>query len=278
MNQLGLNLPFRLGTSSYIIPDDILPNVRFLADRVDDIELVLFEVDDGPNNLPSPAVVHELAALANGHNLTYTVHLPLDLRLGALGQDQHVSLVKAQRVIERTAPLNPWAYVLHLEGRDVMHSQDAGQLADWQEQAVQALQITAVWAGSLPRLAVENLEGYPRLFNLPVLDRAGASVCLDIGHLWRDGHDPLPMLDLLLARTRVIHIHGIQERDHQSLAHMKPDQIDAVFRNLTAHHYSGVVTMEIFSEEDFTSSFQAIQESLARLGQAANGGSPCPMS
>ena len=46
--------PFRLGTTSYIIPDDILPNARFLADKVDDIELVLFEVDDGPNNLPTP--------------------------------------------------------------------------------------------------------------------------------------------------------------------------------------------------------------------------------
>ena len=30
-------LPFRLGTSSYIIPADILPNVDFLKDKVDDI-------------------------------------------------------------------------------------------------------------------------------------------------------------------------------------------------------------------------------------------------
>jgi len=45
--------PFRLGTTSYVIPADILANVRHLAGKVQDVELVLFEVDDGPNNLPS---------------------------------------------------------------------------------------------------------------------------------------------------------------------------------------------------------------------------------
>src|SRR5262245_25369283 len=85
--------PFRLGTTSYIIPDDILPNVRYLADKVQDVELVLFEVDDGPNNLPSSETVAELAALADAHDLTYTVHLPLDLRLGADGDEGHISLV-----------------------------------------------------------------------------------------------------------------------------------------------------------------------------------------
>ena len=80
-------LPFRIGATSYIIPDDILPNARYLAalGEVQDIELVLFEVDDGPNNLPSPETVAELAALAGAHGLTFTVHLPLDLRLGASG-------------------------------------------------------------------------------------------------------------------------------------------------------------------------------------------------
>ena len=48
--------PFRLD-HSYIIPDDILPDARYLADKVRDIELVLFEVDDSMNNLPSPQVI-----------------------------------------------------------------------------------------------------------------------------------------------------------------------------------------------------------------------------
>ena len=76
------NYPFRLGTTSYIIPDDILPNALYLAGKVRDIELILFEVDDGPNNLPSPEVIQALSKVAQDNDLTYTVHLPLDLKLG----------------------------------------------------------------------------------------------------------------------------------------------------------------------------------------------------
>ena len=112
--------PFRLGTTSYIIPDDILPNAHFLADKVQDIELVLFEVDDGPQstgNLPSPETVAQLAALAAAHGLTFTVHLPLDLRLGEDGDESHI---------------------LHLDGRDLLPSPvgasptgEAAQFAGW---------------------------------------------------------------------------------------------------------------------------------------------------
>ena len=69
---------FRLGTTSYIIPDEILPNVRFLAGKVQDVELVLFEVDDGQNNLPDPQTIQTLWELSHKQDMSYTVHLPLD--------------------------------------------------------------------------------------------------------------------------------------------------------------------------------------------------------
>jgi hypothetical protein len=100
--------PFRLGTTSYILPDEILPNALYLAGQVRDIELVLFEVDDGPNNLPSAEVVAELAALGQAMDLTYTVHLPLDLRLSVTGDTAHPSMIKAQKVIACTRGLDPW--------------------------------------------------------------------------------------------------------------------------------------------------------------------------
>jgi hypothetical protein len=82
-------LPFRLGTTSYILPDEILPNARYLAGKVRDVELVLFEVDEGQNNLPSPEQVNSLRELASQHDLSYTVHLPLDLRLGSDGDERN---------------------------------------------------------------------------------------------------------------------------------------------------------------------------------------------
>jgi adenosyl cobinamide kinase/adenosyl cobinamide phosphate guanylyltransferase/sugar phosphate isomerase/epimerase len=258
------SLPFRLGTSSYIIPADILPNVQYLAGKVRDIELVLFEANDGQNNLPSHEVIDELIKLAALYDLTFTVHLPLDLKLGADGSEQDDSLVKAHKVIELTKRLNPWAYVLHLDGKEVRDSDDADVLRHWQDQAVRALEIVAEWAGGHEKLAVENLEHYPPDFNQPVLDRIPVSRCVDIGHLWLDGVPVLPYLQKALPRTRVIHMHGIGERDHSSLSHVDPSELDQVFRILLKD-YRGVLTLELFCEPDFLSSIETIQQSMKRI-------------
>ena len=252
--------PFRLGTTSYIVPDDILPNARYLAGKVRDIELILFEVDDGPNNLPSPEVIHELSQIAKQHDLTYTVHLPLDLKLGEDGSERDQSLVKARRVIDCTCRLDPWAYVLHLDGKAVRTSSDANLIRRWQDQSVRALELVSEWAGRPENLAVENLETYPLDFIQPVLDRIPVSRCVDVGHLWLDGHDPIPYLQAALPRTRVIHIHGIAERDHRSLVFMPQEKVSAVFEELLRAKYEGVLTLEMFSEEDFLSSLDVLEE------------------
>lgn len=244
---------FRIGTTSYIKPADILPNVRYLAGRIQDVELVLFEVDDGGNNLPSAQVVEELVSIARGHDLSFTVHLPLDLQMGAQGAARHRSLEKAQAVIERTRPLRPWAYVLHLDGAGI------DEYLSWVDQAVQSLDQTAAWAGAPELLAVENLEGYPLDTLDPVLEQVEASRCVDVGHLWLDGHDPLPFLRRHLDRTRVIHLHGIGSRDHQSLAHVEPGELRRVFNMLDQEQYGGVVTLEVFGEQDFNESMAVLE-------------------
>ena len=255
-----MNYPFRLGTTSYIIPDDILPNARYLAGKVRDIELILFEVDDGPNNLPVPEVIDELAQIASQHDMTFTVHLPLDLKLGDDGSTQDQSLVKAKRVIDCARGLNPWASVLHLDGKSVRTSTDKGLIKQWQDNSVRALDIVSEWVGGAEKLAVENLETYPLDFIQPVLDRIPVSRCVDIGHLWLDGHDPLPYLQAALPRVRVIHIHGLAERDHRSLAFMPQEKVQAVWDELIRAQYAGVLTLEIFSEEDFISSMEVIEK------------------
>lgn len=254
-----MNFPYRLGTTSYVIPADILPNLHYLAGKVRDVELVLFEVDDGPNNLPTPAQVDEMKALAQEHGLTYTVHLPLDLRLAEDGSLRHISLEKARRVIECVRALNPWAYVLHLDGKAVRQNSSPAAYAHWLEQAVTSLQQVGNWAGGLEKLAVENLEGYPLAFYEAVFERLPVSRCVDIGHLWLDGHDPLPYLRRALPRTRVIHIHAINERDHCSLAFAAPAQLGAILEELVHTGYKGVLTMEVFSEQDFLTSLKALK-------------------
>lgn len=251
--------PFRIGTTSYIVPDEILPNAHYLSGKVDDIELVLFEVDDGPNNLPDAATIEALTELGREHQLTYTVHLPLDLRLTGEDGEQHVSLAKAHKVIECTRALDPYAYVLHLDGRELLLPAPATDSSRWNQQAIQSLRLVSAWVGDGTRLAVENLENYPPHTWDEAVRSAPAGRCIDIGHLWRDGHDPVVFMAERLHETRVIHIHGIAERDHQSLSHVPPAELARVLEYLRQAPYTGVVTIEVFSEEDFLTSLDAIQ-------------------
>ncbi len=250
---------FRIGTTSYIIPDTILPNVRYLAGKVRDVELVLFEVDDGPGNLPSREQIAELRNIATGCDMTYTVHLPLDLRLADDGSERHASLEKARRVIDCTQELDPWAYVLHLDGTLVRNGANPDMMKRWRDHAVRSLEIVGRRAGDFGKLAVENIEGYPRDFYEPVLERIAVSRAVDVGHLWLDGLDPVAYLHVALPRTRVIHIHGIARRDHSSLAHVPAEKLQSVLAELVDEDYRGVLTIEVFSEDDFLTSYAAVQ-------------------
>jgi sugar phosphate isomerase/epimerase len=123
---------------------------------------------------------------------------------------------------------------------------------------VRALEIAAAWAGGAEKLAVENLERYPLDFIMPVIERVPVARCVDIGHLWLDGYDPVPYLSAALPRTRVIHLHGLADRDHKSLAHMPPDKLNPVVAALAHAGYSGVLTLEVFGQADFETSVAAL--------------------
>lgn len=255
--------PLRIGTTSYIVEEDLVANARFLAGKVSDMQLVLFELPNGPSNIPSPATVAELAQIGRSANLTYSVHLIDDL---VTADRAHPTLRRCQRLIELFTPLQPSAYVLHLDGRAV---RDAGFTDDgmhlWQRERCRALQQLAEWTGDGKLLAVENLEGYPPELVTPVVEQADVSRCVDVGHLWLDGTDPLPPLQTAQSRTRMIHLHGLQAgRDHQSLAHLPSAQLDAIVHWLLETKYSGLVTLEIFGEADFVSSLQALTVSIER--------------
>jgi sugar phosphate isomerase/epimerase len=243
-------LPFRLGSTSYVYPADILPNVQRLAPLVDDVELVLFEVDDGQNNLPSPDVIDELSMLAVEHDLTFTVHLPLDLRLAS--GDSSSSLEKARRVIYCTHPLNPWAYIVHLDGSEIVSNDDPAVLTGWRDRVVCSLELLGQEVDDLSLLAVENLESYDPGAFLPLLDRLPISLCLDVGHFVKSDSDPLLYLEAHLERARVVHLHGCRDgRDHRGLDLLPDGLLTDLFVLLESSGYAGVLTLEVFTQRHF---------------------------
>ena len=254
---------YRLGTTSYIVPADILPNVDYLAGRVSDIQLVLFETDAHGSNLPDAALRLALRERAARHGLTYTVHLPLDLRLADGGAAEHESLVKARRTIEATRELEPAAYTLHLDAGRLpppwgLCRDGALPLAVWQEQAVRALEAVSGWVPDPALLCIENLEKWDPAAYDGVLERVGVSRTADIGHLWLQGLDPVPILEKWLPRTRVVHLHGVGARDHQSLLKTPAERREPVIRWLKAR-FDGIVTLEVFNEKDLAESLEAVR-------------------
>ena len=258
-------VPFRIGTTSYIIPADIMPNLEFLAGQVDDVELVLFEVDDGQNNLPDEETLTRAHRILERSGMSVTVHLPLDLQLGGKPAEQHRSIDKALLVIRHTACLQPWAYVLHLDGRALRDSYGSAEWTDWSRRTRIGLLALITDLPQPHLLAVENLDGYPPDFWDLALEGLPFSRCVDIGHLWKDGYDPLPFLEKHIENTRVMHIHGIAQRDHQSLQNVPAQELRRVMDFLESVNFKGVLTMEVFGEDDFYSSRKVLLESLHQM-------------
>lgn len=249
---------FRLGATSYVYPGDLVHNAARLAGQVQDIELVLYVTPTGESNVPSPGEVAELARIAADTDLTWTVHLPRDLR-GDEGPDG-ASLDLARRVIDLCAPLNPHAWVMHVDGRDV-------GAAAWTAQAVDALALVVECVSDPKRIALENLESYAPAHLLPLFDALPIARTLDIGHLWKAGIDPLPVIDQWRDQARVMHIHGVRmngsaAQDHGSLAWMAAPSLTAVLARLEG--WTGVLTLEVF-EDDYFTSRTALAEALAAL-------------
>lgn len=254
---------YRIGTTSYILPADILPNVDYLGGRVSDIQLLLFETDTEGGNLPDAALRRELRERAARYGLTYSVHLPLDLRLGEDGAPGHESLVKARRVIEATRELEPVAYTLHLDGARLsppwgLCREKAMPIEVWREQSLRALEAVAAWVPDPGLLGVENLEKWDPEAFAPVLERVPVSRTVDIGHLWLENRDPVPLLERWLPRARVVHLHGVGDRDHQSLKLVPKPKRDPVLR-LLAERFDGVLTLEVFNERDLAESIELIR-------------------
>lgn len=254
---------FRLGSTSYVYPDDILPNVRQLGAMVDDVELVLFEVPEA-SNLPDAATLDALARLADAHQLTYTVHLPLDLRVaasrggdgnGAAAPQRDPSMAMAHRIIALTRPLQPFAYVAHLDAREPMRT---GDWDAWRAACAEGLAELVEAAGAADRICIENLERWSHREMLPLLEHLHVDLCLDIGHLWLQGLDVPACIAELAPYIRVVHLHGIDGRDHKSLRHTPRPQLRAALDALARSGFDGVLTLEVFNLEDFVTSRERV--------------------
>jgi len=265
----------RIGTTSYIIPDDILPNVRYLADKVDDIELVLFESEE-MSNLPDEKTIRELARLGESHGLSYTVHFPLDIYPGSADLDERMRFMRTvERIISLTEPLDPFGYVLHLtpESYGPVPSEDIGR---WTTCLDMSLEMMVSKYEAMRRMFCIETLGYPFSHVYPLVERYDLSVTLDIGHIWLMGYPMQDNLDLLLPRTRIAHLHGVHDgKDHLGLDKGDPTQIgqflSTFLKQTKKDNRERVLTLEVFSEAELDASLSLLEKSHDMMGKDWGG-------
>jgi sugar phosphate isomerase/epimerase len=250
-----------------VYPAEILPNAQALAGVVDDIELVLFE-SQAFSNSPAPAVIERLAALAAAHDLTFTVHFPIDRQLGhSAASERQAMLSQIRRVLALTAPLDPYAYILHLEGIDAQA--DAARVAQWQQAVLPSLADIVPLLREPQRIALENLD-YPFEWCQPFLAAFPFGVCLDAGHLWLRGDDWQACLARYRERTRVVHLYGVDYADtrHYALDRMPSALIKDFLAALGG--FRGVLTLETFGYAETRSSIERLAACLGRRTKKVN--------
>jgi sugar phosphate isomerase/epimerase len=248
--------PFRLGTTSFILFDDYLPNVRHLAPIIDDIELLFTDPSD--DALPDLAAMQEIRLIADRMSLSFTVHLPYDRDLGASDDAARMDAVSdLVHVLEKSRILKPSAWILH-PFCEWQHFGPDGPPGDWMDRFSASIDLLLDRGISPESLCLENLR--PAFSPLEgLVTEKGLSVCLDVGHLVIYGHDLDDFLDRYGSRIRVLHLHGIREgKDHCGLANLDPHVLEKLMAFLHNGGAERIITLEILGQADLDESLRVM--------------------
>lgn len=248
--------PFRLGTTSYIYPDHIIPNVKMLAPYLDEIELLLFE--SSKDSRPSKHEINKLSFLAKEFDLTYNIHLPIDISLGDHDPStRRHAMETIKRLIALTSPLSPSTYTLHLS-----YDEDSGEkkcVKRWQELVYKSMEQLIATGIKGESISIETLT-YPLEWVEEIITDLNLSVCIDIGHLiLQNGVELETVFNKYSGITSIIHLHGVEKsRDHVSLGSLSKTRIDAVMGILK--RFTGVVSLEVFSFNRLNTSLKFLEK------------------
>ena len=253
----GMNC--RIGTTSYIIPGDIIPNLQFLKHAVENIELIIFD-SDGRSNLPSKSSILEMSIIAQDTGLTFTVHLPSAPHAGSPREtDRKRGVNKWLEIMDRMAGLLPLGWIVPL--RENRLSPEQWCTEHWAVQCEKTLDALAgaaepeslcIESTALECEAVENF-----------LNTGNCSVCIDVGYMLRTEQDIHACLEKWFDRTRIIHLHGVRSdgRDHVDLGHMETDLLERLCTGLkNGGGAPRILTLDLFSRKDLEKSMHILQE------------------
>ncbi len=247
--------PFKIGTTSFIYPDNYLPNVKMLGPCLDEIELLLFE--SAYDSLPSKQEIKDLSMLAKEFDITYDIHLPLDIYLedkNPAVRRHAIDIIK--QVIDLTIPLSPSIFTLHFSYNE--DSSDKDIVNKWQERIYESMDKLLSTGIKSRSIAIENLM-YPFEWVEKVISSLNLSVCIDIGHLILMNADIKKVFDKHHDKTSIIHLHGVEDNiDHLSLDKLTDNETLDIMKILKT--YSGIAIIEVFSYNNLQASLKYLEK------------------
>ena len=256
MTNRSLSPRFRLATTSFIYPDRIVPNVEKLGPFFDEIELLIFE-SIPEQVLPTGEEIRTLAAYKERFDLTFNVHLPLDISLTDPSAEKRKAAAETiVRIMELCSPLTPSTYTLHLDFHG--SEKEPADIDNFRQSASESLNRLA---GSIPDpglVSVETLD-YPFSYADPLVEAYDLSVCADLGHLVKYGYGVRDFFERWAPRIAIVHLHGVDfstnpPKDHVSLDRL-PDPAAREIMDILSQ-FTGVVSLEVFNRDHLDASLE----------------------
>jgi sugar phosphate isomerase/epimerase len=218
----------------------------------------------------------EVATLQQEMGFTCTAHLPfLWVDLASLNEPiRRASVACLQEAVALCRAVQVQSYVVHLWGSmttliaaQMWHPTQRGPILEaLMGQAGRSL----AELGRLVepgRLCVENLEDPLFDVALPLVERHGTGICLDVGHLIWQGGDLQRFLEGQGSRVHEVHLHDAavsviegqrQARDHLALGKGQVDY-PGLLRALEEMDFQGVVILEVNTRADLEQSLERLR-------------------
>ncbi|MCP4148999.1 MAG: hypothetical protein GY757_14725 [bacterium] len=244
--------PFKISAPSYLLPTGYIENVTYLTDKVDDVQLLVFDyLADDP--LFKSDTVKTLQYLAKEPGLTYSVHMPVSPRLFD-GFEKR--LTAAFSIIEALEPLDISSYTFHYDLPEGELWQDLNDMEKRKTSAIY-IEFFKKIKERFPGIDISLENTATPLSALDgVVSGCAVSYAIDIGHLVVQGWE-LDEIGPRLERASVVHLHGWEEKDGKLQDHRAIVYSREIFTLLES--FKGILTIENYHKLLFSKSLEVLK-------------------
>ena len=186
--------------------------MRFAAERCEDVALLTLESGEHGEYFPTPRELKEIArnhrrrrrqsarAPAHRRRFRHAAKHAVFGRQSAGGRGTHRTAAAA-----RLRPARRLSLAARARSRPHRRTAPMDGRGSGRNRRLSARARSAFCRGKSGGLS-------PKFLGTAWIDGTPYSRCLDVGHIWKAGGDPAPVLAAWLPRVRVIHLHGLEPR------------------------------------------------------------------